>query len=149
VLFILLARYTKKGSDLSILHERAFSRVKTLFYLGLVRWASNYLDTGALNNWTKDEYVWEKEIVLVTGGSGGIGGCAVRLLAERGIKVVVMDVIPLTYEARTSFRCWTTKSRTDNEQRRTSTTTNATLPLHPKLQQPQLKSAKTSASPRS
>src|SRR5271170_1130184 len=97
---ILLARYTKKGEDLSILHETAFARVKLLFYFGLARWVNNYLSTGVLNNWTKDEYNWEKEIVIVTGGAGGIGGSVVKLLAEKKITVVVLDVIPMTFEAR-------------------------------------------------
>ncbi len=38
--------------------------------------------------------------MLITGGSGGIGGNVVKLLAEMGIKVVVMDVIPITFDAR-------------------------------------------------
>ena len=100
ILFILAAHFTKTGSDLSIIHDTALSWMKTLFYLGLIRWASGYLDTGSLNNWTKDAYDWEKEIVLITGGSGGIGGNVVKLLAEMGIKVVVMDVIPITFDAR-------------------------------------------------
>lgn len=99
---ILLARYTKKGSDLSILHEKAFGRVKTLFYFGLARLVTGYFDRGVLDNWTTDKYDWDKEIVLITGGAGGIGGHVVRLLAERRIKVVVLDVIPMTYEARKS-----------------------------------------------
>ena len=98
--FLLLARYTKKGSDLAILHETAFSRLRKLFYFGLVRWASNYLDAGVLDNWTSDTYDWNKEIVLITGGAGCIGGHVVQLFAERGIKVVVLDVIPMTFEAR-------------------------------------------------
>lgn len=99
---ILLARYTKKGSDLSILHEKAFGRVKTLFYLGLARLVSGYFDRGVLDNWTTDKYDWDKEIVLITGGAGGIGGQVVKLFAERGIKVVVLDVIPMTFETRES-----------------------------------------------
>lgn len=49
-----------------------------------------------------DKYNWEKEVVVITGGSGGIGGLVVRELARRaeGVKVVVVDVIGLTYEAR-------------------------------------------------
>jgi len=99
IAFLLLARYTKKGSDLAILHETAYSRIRKLFFLGLARWASNYLDAGVLDNWTADTYDWNKEIVLITGGAGGIGGNVVKLLAERGIKVVVLDVIPMTFEA--------------------------------------------------
>ncbi|KAH7419657.1 hypothetical protein BKA64DRAFT_588380 [Cadophora sp. MPI-SDFR-AT-0126] len=108
IAFLLLARYTKKGSDLAILHETAYSRIRKLFFLGLARWASNYLDAGVLDNWTTDTYDWGKEIVLITGGAGGIGGNVVKLLAERGIKVVVLDVIPMTFEAASNvyyYKC--------------------------------------------
>ncbi|KAK8089713.1 hypothetical protein PG997_004674 [Apiospora hydei] len=37
---ILAARYTKRGEDLSILHPLAFSRLKTLLYVGLAKWLS-------------------------------------------------------------------------------------------------------------
>jgi all-trans-retinol dehydrogenase (NAD+) len=67
-----------------------------------VRWISGYFDAGSLDNWTNDVYDWDKEIVLITGGAGGIGGQVVKLLSEKGIKVVVMDVIPMTFEARMS-----------------------------------------------
>lgn len=52
----------------------------------------NFLDEGVSNNWVSDTYNWNKEIVVVTGGSDGIGMKAVMLLAERGIKVVVLDI---------------------------------------------------------
>lgn len=60
-----------------------------------------YLNHQVLNNWTKDKYVWSQEIVIVTGGAGGIGGGIVKLLAEKGVKVVVLDVIPMTFETCT------------------------------------------------
>lgn len=98
---ILLARYTKKGSELALLHPAALSRLHKLLYFGLFRWASAWLNAGSLDNWKKDTYDWEnKEVVLVTGGAGGIGGQVVKLFAERGVKVVVLDVIPMTFEAR-------------------------------------------------
>lgn len=99
---VLLARYTEKGADLRVLHPTAFSRVRLLFILGLLRYANRFLSDRALNNWTDDEFVWSREVVLITGGADGIGGHVVRLLAERGITVVVLDIQPLQYEARTS-----------------------------------------------
>jgi len=108
ILFLLLARYTKKGNDLSILHETSYSRIRKLFYFGLVRLASGYLDNGVLNNWTADTYDWDKEIILITGGAGGIGGKVVQLLAEKGIKVVVLDVIPMAFETTSNvyyYKC--------------------------------------------
>ena len=54
----------------------------------------------------QDKYDWEKEIVVITGGAGGIGGQVVKLMAERGTKVVVLDVIPMTFEApKNVFYC--------------------------------------------
>ena len=99
---ILAGQLSKKGQHLSILHPLAFSRVKVLFYLGLIRWLNNYYSRGVLNNWTDDSFDWKKEIVLITGGSGGIGGHVVKFLSEQGIKVVVLDIQPLSFEARES-----------------------------------------------
>lgn len=59
---------------------------------------SSWLSNGVVNNWTSDKYDWDREIVVVTGGSDGIGKIVVQLLAERGIKVAVLDVQDLTYE---------------------------------------------------
>ena len=64
----------------------------------------NFLDEGVSNNWVSDTYNWSKEIVVVTGGSDGIGMKVVMMLAERGIKVVVLDIQPPKYTG-TSLRC--------------------------------------------
>lgn len=53
---------------------------------------NNFLNQGAANNWTNDVYDWRKEIVVVTGGSDGIGAIIVKLLAERGIKIANLDI---------------------------------------------------------
>lgn len=58
------------------------------------------LNKGMMNNWKNDVYDWKKEIVVVTGGSDGIGAKIVNLLAERGIKVVVLDIQPPKYISR-------------------------------------------------
>lgn len=64
-----------------------------LFGIGLLRKVNNRLSQLVLNNFTKDKtWDWTKEIVVVTGGSGGIGGLIVRKFAENNIKVVILDV---------------------------------------------------------
>ncbi|CCG84250.1 protein of unknown function [Taphrina deformans PYCC 5710] len=52
------------------------------------------LSRRALNHGTTDKYDWSKEIVLVTGGSSGIGYCVVNQLSNRGIKVIILDLHP-------------------------------------------------------
>lgn len=95
----LFAKYTKKGEDLRILHHKAFSRFKKLFYLALIRYLSKKLSDRVTNGWTDDRYNWRQEIAVVTGGAGGIGGHVVKLLAERDMHVVVLDIQPMTYDA--------------------------------------------------
>ncbi|KAF2007926.1 NAD(P)-binding protein [Amniculicola lignicola CBS 123094] len=96
---LLLARYTQQGKDLSSGHASLLKHVKTAVYLGIASKVSGWLDQKVSNNFSNDTYDWNKEVVIVTGGSDGIGKVVVHLLAERGIKVAVMDVQDLTYEA--------------------------------------------------
>ncbi|KAH7118982.1 hypothetical protein B0J11DRAFT_535781 [Dendryphion nanum] len=96
---VLLARYTTRGKFLAATNETYFTKLKTLLALGLITKASSWLDSAVANRWSNDTYDWSKEIVVVTGGSDGIGKIVVHLLAERGIKVAVLDVQDLTYEA--------------------------------------------------
>ena len=74
------------------------SHLKTALALGVLSKVSNWLDDAVINNWSNDVYDWTKEVVVVTGGSDGIGKVVVQLLAEKGIKVAVLDVQELTYE---------------------------------------------------
>jgi len=68
------------------------------FFFGLYLRINRHLSRRALNNGTSATFNWDKEIVVVTGGSGGIGAAIVQQLASRSTKVVVMDIIPLTFE---------------------------------------------------
>ena len=60
----------------------------------------NFLDKGVSNKWVNDEYKWNHEIALVTGGSDGIGALIVRKLAERNIKVAVLDIQEPRYTSK-------------------------------------------------
>ncbi|TLS28490.1 hypothetical protein PpBr36_01123 [Pyricularia pennisetigena] len=99
---VLAGKYTQKGKLIAGIYSKAFWRVKLLLYLGLFRSINNYLSRKSNNNWVSDKYVWSKEIVVVTGGSAGIGAHIVQFLAERGIKVIVLDIQPLTFSATSS-----------------------------------------------
>ncbi|KAJ4375118.1 hypothetical protein N0V83_002202 [Neocucurbitaria cava] len=105
---LLAAKYTTKGQILAREHGKALKALKQLLAIGVISRVSSWLDDAVTNNWTNDAYVWSREVVVVTGGSDGIGKIVVKLLAERGIKVAVLDVQELTYEAPSSvhfFNC--------------------------------------------
>lgn len=99
---VLAGKYTEKGKLLAMVYEKAFGQVKLALYIGLFRSINNFLSRKSNNNWVSDRYVWSKEIVVVTGGAAGIGAHVVQLLAERGIKVVVLDIQPLSFSASSS-----------------------------------------------
>lgn len=62
-------------------------------------WLNEWLTSKCLNNWVTDHtWDWKKELVVVTGGSGGIGAGVAQRLAALGSRVVVLDIIPLTYK---------------------------------------------------
>lgn len=65
--------------------------------------ANRILNDRALNHGTKASFNWSKEIVVVTGGSGGIGGETVKRLAATGTTVVVLDVLPLSFNKSEAF----------------------------------------------
>ncbi|KAL3444400.1 hypothetical protein BJX65DRAFT_310983 [Aspergillus insuetus] len=65
-------------------------------------WLNDWLSTKSANNWVTDKsWDWKKEVVVVTGGSGGIGAGVAQRLAAMGARVVVLDIIPLTYTPET------------------------------------------------
>ncbi|KAG8900140.1 hypothetical protein FRB99_006214 [Tulasnella sp. 403] len=55
------------------------------------RWRNGFLlDTTRID--------WAEQIVVITGGAGGIGGLLANTLAIRGVTVAVLDVVPLHTE---------------------------------------------------
>jgi all-trans-retinol dehydrogenase (NAD+) len=78
--------------------------LKWLFALGLVgkanRWLSNWADRKWLRKDDKSAWDWKNEVAVVTGGSGGIGASVVKGLVSKGVKVAVIDVLPLSDDLR-------------------------------------------------
>lgn len=67
--------------------------VKVLVGAGILSKLNRLLSERALNNAIRDPtWDWKKEIVLVTGGSNGIGEQIVRKFAERDITLVILDI---------------------------------------------------------
>jgi hypothetical protein len=99
----LLACCNVQGSVFANQHTLIFKHLKTLVALGLIRTANSWLNSAVLNNWSSDTYIWSREVVVVTGGSDGIGKLVVLLLAEMDIKIAVLDVQELTYEGSTKW----------------------------------------------
>jgi len=65
--------------------------LKLLVTFNVVRFASGVWSRWALNNFVSDEsWDWTKEIVVLTGGSYGLGELVACRLGDRGIKVIVL-----------------------------------------------------------
>lgn len=63
------------------------------------------LTSQALNNAVDAKFDWSREIALVTGGAGGIGAEVVKKLARGGTRVIVLDVLPLTFHKGVLLHC--------------------------------------------
>ncbi|KAJ5523643.1 NAD(P)-binding protein [Penicillium frequentans] len=72
-----------------------------LGFIGLCSRVNSYLSRRALNDVTA-ELPWEpeREIVVVTGGSSGTGAAIVELLAQKGVKTLILDVTEPREELR-------------------------------------------------
>ncbi|KAI5292512.1 hypothetical protein KEM52_006299 [Ascosphaera acerosa] len=93
----LLSRYTEKGQLLAAVKPELAKWLKIIAMLGVAKKVHGLLNQAMLNNFARDKYVWDQEIAIVTGGSDGIGAKVSRILAERGVRVAVLDVKAPTY----------------------------------------------------
>lgn len=80
---------------------RAIAAAGTLLGLLSCRWLNSWLSSRALNSVEDRTWDWSKEIVLLTGGSSGIGAVIATKLAEKRVKVIIVDVHPPKSNLRT------------------------------------------------
>lgn len=79
----------------------------TLAIIGLLLHGNDFFSRQTHNNWTKaNEWEWDKEIVLITGGSGGIGASVAKELIVRNPRttIVIIDYSPLSFDVPANSR---------------------------------------------
>jgi hypothetical protein len=89
--------FERVGDALLSLGESYYARLGAGMLSALLgcRWLNAFLSRRASNNSVSDRtWDWNKEIVLLTGGSGGIGSIIARKLGEKRVKVIIVDVHP-------------------------------------------------------
>lgn len=82
---------------LYFMHGTFFTLQVTLLVLIVIHNLNGYLSTNSYNNWTQsDGYDFENDVIVVTGGSSGIGENVTKLmLAEHGCaKLAIIDIVP-------------------------------------------------------
>lgn len=104
---LLVAQYTRRGQDLSIRYTAALKWLKVLLYIGIARLVNGFFSRGEQDNWKKAKYDWTREVVVITGGSDGIGKHISWLLAEKGCKIASLDIQPPTFEPRSNIQHFT------------------------------------------
>lgn len=76
--------------------------LKYLLGLGILSRVNRMLSRRADDKWVRGNdrkaWNWPNEVVVVTGGSNGIGARVSEILAKKGVKVAVLDVQPLGAE---------------------------------------------------
>jgi hypothetical protein len=86
-----------------ITSPRFITVLKGLVTLGVIRAVSSKLSDLVVNNWKgSSKFIKSQELILITGGSGGIGEAVAKGFSKLGVKVIIVDVKPPTNPLRKS-----------------------------------------------
>jgi NAD(P)-dependent dehydrogenase (short-subunit alcohol dehydrogenase family) len=91
----------------TILNQRLVIVAVLAATTGFVFNINDYLSKQFHNNWIEDDsWNWDEEIVLVTGGSSGIGAKVAQRLLElnKRTRIIIVDYSPLTFTPPTGSR---------------------------------------------
>ncbi|PYH41033.1 SDR family oxidoreductase [Aspergillus saccharolyticus JOP 1030-1] len=75
--------------------------LNSLLAIFVLRYLNRALTYWSLGNCSAKKWNKDRELVLITGGSSGIGQHVVLQLAERGVRCIVLDIQAPTYTLRT------------------------------------------------
>lgn len=89
---LLLAQFTSHGRQIAQQHPRVLQTLQGLASLAVLRRLNAWINQRVLNNGVSDQYDWSHEVVVLTGGSNGIGRQIALLLARGGITVAILDI---------------------------------------------------------
>lgn len=81
----------------------AQNSLAAILALGFLRYTNRTLSRWSLNNWNSDSWQGEKELVLLTGGTGGIGRQVMEDLSQAGARVVIVDIKEPEFKLRMSM----------------------------------------------
>ncbi|PCG98294.1 Short-chain dehydrogenase/reductase SDR [Penicillium occitanis (nom. inval.)] len=115
LLAVLLFQYAPPNAPyLPQKRDGVLNWLRIAFALGLVSRVNSWLGRRAINRGTSDKYDWPREVIVVSGGSNGIGKHLVLMLSERAkSKIAILDVIAPDYTLPAGvkyFKCDITSS---------------------------------------
>lgn len=116
--------------------------------LALLRYSNRTLNKWTVNNWQSDSWQGAKELVLVTGGTGGIGRQIMEDLSSGGARVVIVDIKEPDFKLRMFIFTREIMGEVLMEQQKTSPSTPATSPTQTASRPSQTRSAQTMATQR-